>query len=236
MINIAVVEDDKASANVLLTYIDKYRLESLEKITVSLFDNGINFLDEYKSQFDVVFMDIEMPHMNGIETARKLRQTDEMVSLIFVTNMVQYAISGYEVSALDFMVKPVGYFNFQSKLQRAIKTRQKLKKHEIVIKTEDGFKKISHSDIYYVEVTDHNLTYHTSKGTFRERETIKAREEQLKDFNFIKCNNCYLVNLVYVTEFNAQFVTVEGTRLTISRAKKKDFINALTRFMGEYKI
>lgn len=234
MNRIAIVEDDKECARLLVDYIERYKKESQEKFLISIFTNGMNFLDDYKAKYDMVFMDIEMPHLSGMETARKLREFDENICIVFVTNMAQYATSGYEVCAMDFMVKPVRYFNFTIKLKRAICYRAKMKKAEMVIKTENGFKRIPHSDIYYIEVSDHILTYHTLNGKISERGTIKKREEQLREYDFVRCNSCYLVNAMHVTEISVQCLTVGGVELSVSRTRKKEVMNVLTKFNGEY--
>lgn len=234
MLCIVIVEDNKECARLLIDYIEQYEKESQEHFQVRFFSNGYNFLDEYKADYDIIFMDIEMPGINGMETAKKLRKIDENVCLIFVTNMAQYAASGYEVNALDFMVKPVGYFDFTLKLQRAIQYRKKTKKAEVVIKTENGLKRVVISDIYYVEVADHILSYHTADGIVCERGTIKSKEEQFVKFDFVRCNSCYLVNLSHVTEMTAKSIFVGGRELTVSRSKRKQFFNILTEYMGDY--
>ena len=109
------------SAKILQDYILRYSEEKQEPLAVECFENGLNFISDYKASCDIALMDIEMPHMNGLDTARKLREFDSQIPLIFITNMAQYAINGYEVQALDFMVKPIEYFNFSLKLDKAIR-------------------------------------------------------------------------------------------------------------------
>ena len=110
MTRIAIVEDDALSAKLLFSYIKKYEQETNGEFEAIIFENGYKFLENYKSgAYEIIFMDINMPHLSGIETAIDLRKLDESVALIFVTNLAQYAINGYEVSALDFMLKPVSY-------------------------------------------------------------------------------------------------------------------------------
>ena len=100
---------------------------------------------------DIVILDIEMPGMNGMEAAEKIRQADEDVVLMFITNMIQYAIRGYSVGALDFVMKPVNYYTFSLKLTRAIGRIQKIEK-EILLKQQDSVKKVPVEEIYYVEI------------------------------------------------------------------------------------
>ena len=142
MITIAIVEDDKKSAKILQDYILRYSEEKQEPLAVECFENGLNFISDYKASCDIALMDIEMPHMNGLDTARKLREFDSQIPLIFITNMAQYAINGYEVQALDFMVKPIEYFNFSLKLDKAIRICKKLHGYQIYVPSEQGTVKI----------------------------------------------------------------------------------------------
>ena len=110
MINIAIIEDNAADANLLRSYIDRYFAETDKSYKVEVFSDGFNFLSNYSGKCNIAFFDIEMPHIDGMQVARRLRAVDSEVSIIFVTNMAKYAINGYEVSALDFIIKPVEYF------------------------------------------------------------------------------------------------------------------------------
>lgn len=167
MITIAIVEDDKKSAKILQDYILRYSEEKQEPLAVECFENGLNFISDYKASCDIALMDIEMPHMNGLDTARKLREFDSQIPLIFITNMAQYAINGYEVQALDFMVKPIEYFNFSLKLDKAIRICKKLHGYQIYVPSEQGTVKIDIADLIYIESAKHYLYLHTSKETFR---------------------------------------------------------------------
>lgn len=101
MYRIAIVEDDQNAAEVLRSYLQRYEEENGEQFSVSSFANGLLFLKEQESGFDIVFMDIEMPALDGMETAKLLRRVNDISCLIFVTNMASYAIKGYEVDAID---------------------------------------------------------------------------------------------------------------------------------------
>ena len=126
MLSVAIVEDDRKYSKLLEGYLERYSAENDVKFKVDVFDDGLKFIMGYDGDggYNIVFMDVEMPRLDGIKTSRKLRATDKNVSLIFVTNMAKYAVSGYEVDALDFMVKPVDYFNFSLKLEKAVRIQQ----------------------------------------------------------------------------------------------------------------
>lgn len=232
MIIIAIVEDDDICAKTLQEYIEKYGTENNVACEIVHFKSGWEFINDYRSVFDIVFMDIEMPDLDGMETAKELRNMDEHVCLIFVTNMAKYAINGYEVNAQDFMVKPVGYFNLSLKLDKAIRSVKKRKAGEIVIPYEDGIKRFFADDIFYIEVIKHNVLYHTDTGVYSIRSSMTREEEKFKELGFAKCNSCYLVNFKYVSQIKGNFVYVGSEQLQMSRARKKDFINKFTAYLG----
>lgn len=234
MYRIAIVEDTPEDSVRLEQHLARYREEHDVIFQTQMFSDGMSFLEEYKANFDVILMDIEMPHMNGLEAARRLREVDENVCLIFTTNMAKYAIEGYEVRALDFIVKPVEYRNFSIKLQRALEIRKRLQTKELRLNTLNGMQRIQLEDLYYIEVIDHTLLYHTAHGTFEERGSIKQKEELLAQHGFARCNNSFLLNLRYVASISNGRVTVKDRSISIGRTKKKEFLQKLTDFMGEY--
>ena len=231
MIRIAIADDDAAFLAKIEKYIQKYQKENGEDIQLTAFSDAKELI-EYSPVYDIVILDIEMPGMNGMEAAEKIRQADEDVVLMFITNMIQYAIRGYSVGALDFVMKPVNYYTFSLKLTRAIGRIQKIEK-EILLKQQDSVKKVPVEEIYYVEIQNRMLYYHTSEGEYVVRGTIKNALDMLSPYHFVKCNHWYIVNLKYVTEVRDSTVIVAGKELEISQRKKNAFLNALMDYVGE---
>lgn len=120
MKNIAIIEDEEEALARIRGYLERFSSESGESFRIVVYGNAIDFLEKYKPNYDIVFMDIKLPNMDGMEAAKKLRALDRFVALVFVTNMKQFAVKGYEVDALDFIVKPVKYPDFVLKLQRVL--------------------------------------------------------------------------------------------------------------------
>ncbi len=202
------------------------------QFAVTRFKNGVTFLAAEGSDFDLVFMDIEMPSLNGMETAKRLRKLNPSVVLVFVTNFAQYAVNGYEVGALDFLVKPVTYANFEVKLLRATETVKMRAKDIVVISGSDGVVTVSKSDIKYVEIMSHDMIYHTvGCGDLRAYGTLKKAEEMLGPC-FVRCSSAYLVNLAFVKSVRGYTVTVGGDKLPLSRLRKKAFMESLADYYG----
>lgn len=124
IVHIALVEDDVKAAETIQKYLDRYEAENQIKFDVTTFSNAIPLLENYTADYDIIFMDIRMPYMNGMDAAHRLRAIDSKVILIFITSLTQYAVAGYEVEALDYIVKPVNYYDFALKLARAIVARR----------------------------------------------------------------------------------------------------------------
>ena len=200
--------------------------------SITRFRDALSFLDEYSGNYDLIFMDIELPHMDGMEAVRRIREKDENVIVIFVTNMAQYAIKGYEVNALDFIVKPVRYDSFAIKMDRAISKFKLSQNKEIWITDRNNKRRLRTADIKYVEVVHNNCIYHTADGDYTTYDQLYNVCELLKDAPFALCNRCFLVNLKYVTAIEELTVTVAGEKLQISRNKRKSFLTSLNEYLG----
>ena len=233
MIRIAIVEDDKSSSELLVNYLEKYSNDKNIRFDVKTFFSCNQILNNYNNNFDIIFMDIELPDGNGLETIRKIREVDKNVIVIFVTNMAQYAVKGYEVRAFDFIVKPVTSYNFYIKLDNILNLFEQKKDDEIWISNKDGKMKLNISSIYYIEVIQHMCIYHTKDGNYKATGSLNNIEKTLSKYNFSLCNRCYLVNLRYVTSVKKGFVLIDNEELIISRAKQASFMKDLNDFLAE---
>jgi len=232
MIRIAIVEDDIIYMNQLTEYINRYEEENDEKFDVKKFWDGDDIVYEYKAVYDIIFMDIQMKIMDGMKAAQNIRKMDDNCILIFITNMAQYAIQGYSVNAMDFVLKPISYFAFSEELAKAVRRMKERAVAHIMIKQESGMIRLDVLQVTYVESHGHKILIHTPNAIYKTIATMKNMEAQLSVYKFSRCNNCYLVNLRHVESVHQNIVTLAGEKLQISRPKKKAFMNALTDFVG----
>lgn len=232
MIRIAIVEDEQEQSARLESYIRRYAEEHGTGTQVTVYSNVITFLETYKANFDIVFMDIMMPMMNGMDASHLLREKDDKVMLIFVTSMRQYALRGYDVGASDFIVKPVAYPEFTLKFTRALSKIPQSKDEDILLRTEGGFVRLTADRIRYVEVRGHHCVYHTDSNTYQQYQTMKAVEDALPKEYFARCNNFLLVNLAFVEKIDGLTVWVAGEALPISHPRKKPFSDAFAEYAG----
>lgn len=227
MINIAIVEDDDTASELLLSFIKKYKESENIDLSIKLFRTATAFLKEYHYNYSLVFMDIQMPEMNGMEAAIKLREMDKVVSIIFITSMVQYAQKGYEVDAVSFMIKPIKYSDFYLKMKKAISLSRMNELRDMTINIPSGICRISTSRLMYVEIVSHRLKYHLVDQVIEMSGTLASVEKNLVDCGFLKCNNCYLLNPIFILEVKGLDVKVGNEILRISRPKRNKFLEGL---------
>ena len=227
MIQIAIVEDEEIYVKQLTEYIRKYQTERGRSIKVTVFGDGEDITENYSGGFDIILMDIQMRFMDGMTAAEKIRQMDQKVIIMFITNMIQYAVRGYEVDAMDYVVKPVEYFSFSQKLDKAVGRMRSEVKEFLTIPIGEGVVKIDIADIYFIEGQRHNVIYHTSRGDYCSRITMKELEEKLAVHNFFRCAKGYLVNMNHVEGFVGSDCGIHNVHIPVSRTRKKEFMNLL---------
>jgi DNA-binding LytR/AlgR family response regulator len=232
MIRIAIVDDEAEVRDLLESCIADYSITSGEKFEITSFKDGSEIVSGYRPVYDIIFLDIQMPVMDGMTAAEKIRSMDEDVILIFITNMANYAIKGYSVNALDFVIKPVLPFAFSQQLTKAIGQMKKKKDNFLVVQHSGGIVKLDLAKVTYFESLGHRITVHTLNEEYNFNDSLKNMEQKLPVASFTRCNNCYLVNLAHVESVNQDIATVGGHKLKISRPRKADFMNALADYIG----
>ncbi len=231
MIRVAIVDDDRLYQSQVKDYIEAYSKESGIEFSVTLYNSGMDFITDYKPVYDIAFLDIEMPLIDGMTTARKLRQTDSEICIVFITKMAKYAIEGYEVNAVDFVVKPIKYFNFKDKLKKAIKYVEARSANDIIIKSDGSYFRIPVTQIYYIEKDKNYIVYNTAQGELRERRNMEDMAELLEGSGFSMCNSGCIVNLRFIQQVTQTDVTVNGVQLPLSRRRIKDFKTDMLKFL-----
>lgn len=232
MINVAIVDDDEIIYNQLNEYLLRFSNETGVLFNVSWYPDALDFLEGYKS-VDIVLMDVVMPHVNGITAAERLRKIDKDVALIFITNMVKYAIKGYSVNALDYVLKPINYARFSALLKKTIRVVGENTDVQISIKTTGGVTKLYASSIIYIGINDHLLVYNTETDRVLAWGSLKEAQKQLPD-TFVRCNHGTIVNLKHVETVDGNTIYLANDRgtLQISHNKRKEFMAQLSKYMG----
>ena len=226
---ILLVDDNILNLKVAEKMLKKYDLD------VTSVKSGLECINYTKHRkYDLIFLDIHMKFQDGMTTAKKIRELDDSVIIVFITALAQYAIEGYKVNALDFILKPVVYEQLEGTLDKVLKIADKYHKSKEIIVADDGAKrKIDTEDIYYIEVVGHTIVIHSKAGVFETRgKTLKAIAEELNEFGFVQSVQSHLINLKFVDKIKGDVVTVAGDDLFLSRSRKKDFIAAFAEYVG----
>ncbi|MBQ6463778.1 MAG: response regulator transcription factor [Pseudobutyrivibrio sp.] len=231
--NIAVVDDNLNDRKMILDYLSQFFNESGVDYTTSTFEDGVSFLKDYSFSYDFIIFDIDMPQMSGIDTAKELRKKDSNVTIMFVTNMPQYALEGYSVEAVDYVLKPLSYPDFRLKMKKATRyiLRNSVKKVTINT-TEEGLITVDSSDIYYVESKLHYIYYHTKKGIYKMRAKLTEVEDILLPYHFARSGGSFLINLAYLEKIDGNEIVIAGETLPLSRRMKASLMSAFTKYMG----
>lgn len=233
MVRVALVEDEESSRKILTDYLERFSRETGEKIHISVFPDGAEIVDDYRANYDIILMDILMTYMDGMKAANAIRKVDKEVVIIFITNTPQYVMKGYTVDALDYVLKPVSYFAFSQRMQRALERMKRRTRKFISVVFQGGMRKLDVSQILYIEVVNHCLIYHLTDEDLEAKGSLSELEETLRPYHFFRCNKCYLVNLEHVDSVAENSVNVGGNQIQVSRAKKKALLDALNNYINE---
>lgn len=231
---ICYLEDEPAEVERLQDYLARFQAEQPGfQYVLATYDRAFKLLDAYRWDADLIFLDIQVPDMLGIDAARRLREIDQDVMIIFLTNLTQYAIDGYSVHAFDYILKPLNYFSFSKKMQRALRVLSYRSNGICLdIKTKEGERRLAADAVTYIEVSSHDVYIHTNTECIKQWGNLSSYEERLKEAHFARCNASFLVNLKYVQEIRKGQVLVGGESLTISRSRRKEFLGALAQYTG----
>ena len=230
MINVAIIEDNDSDYNFLSDNIDKYSKEKACEFSISRYVSALKFLSEYKADADIIFIDIELPDINGVEASEKLRLIDENVPLVFITNIAHLAIKGYGVSATDFIVKPVNYYKLQVLLTKLIKLINAKSDDMLSVQAGHYLERIRLSDINYIEIEAHKITYHTFTKDVVTYGSMNALEKSLPLDKFYRCYQSYIINLKHVISYDGENITMKNdVILPVSRSKRKEIMTRLSK-------
>lgn len=224
MIKIAVCDDEKQIRLRLLTIIQQYFDEIGREVWLAGFKKGQELLNA-KMRFDIIFLDIEMPELNGIETAKKLRKWDVTSKIIYVTNYDNYHRNAYEVHAFDYLSKPVKDKSIFKTLAEAVRYLDNAtEKQKCVLETEEGIVTIETEDIYYFEYSSRRVIIHTTQGNYSASYSLKELYEKFNKYNFESPHKSFIVNLLYVKRIKGFDILLEnGDIVPLAQKKAVEF-------------
>lgn len=232
---IAIVEDQQIEQEKLSQYITNFCHQVGIPVDITCFNDGVHITSDYQKQFDLIYLDVEMEIMDGMTTAQKIRRLDNDVLLVFVTNHSHVAIQGYSVEAIDFLLKPLNHFVFEEHFKKILRKLSAIQeKTTLYIKNKYSTLKIYQEDILFLESQGHQVHIHMVDGnTTIIHSTLKHLETLLESNLFVRSHSAYIVNLSQVQKVEGNTIYINETALPISRPRKKDFMVALTNYIGD---
>ncbi len=233
---VAVIDDESSVLDELESLLKRYAGEKGIEIMADRFLDALDFRAVKKDLYDVVFLDIEMEHSNGFDSAKALREEGFTSSIVFVTNLTSYAVAGYSVEAFDYVVKPVSYPRFSSLLDRVFRVADRDRGGLSLDVTSGGdTKRIPYNNIIYIESMGHQITIHCAGQDISVWGTLSAMEDELSQSSqFIRITSSYIINLAFVESVRGNDIHLRGTDavLPIRKGGKKEFMSALNRYLG----
>lgn len=234
MYNIGICDDEQDFARELEEMIRQYARESGTEIRTTLFLNGRELIEGNRLTLDLIFLDIQMDVMNGLEAAKRIRAKDGKVGIIFLTSLTRYALAGYEYQAANYIIKPITYARLKRELDRWLESYRREDKKYILVNNEDGCHRVDLSTLHYLETYNRNVKLHTDSGDIISYKKMKELEAELKEAHFIRCHSGYLVNLFYVKRVGKLEITLtDGEVIPISQPKRKAVMKELADYWGD---
>lgn len=234
MIGIAILDDDSRVREALNAHLTRFaRREGLE-LQIRSFESGREFLETDYSAFDMLISDIQMPAMNGIDVARSVREKDKEMTIIFVTNYVQYALEGYEVAAFRFLLKPLTYKAVARVAGEAVRQIHRRKEVFVSIRGKGETLRIAARDIVYAETCSGHVVLHTRQGEAECHSSMRDVETALEKHDFFRCHSAFLVNMREIQTVQQQDIRLlSGALIPLSKHRKKALKERLTVFWGD---
>lgn len=231
MVKIAIIENDDVCFGIFSAFVRRYEAVKGEKTAVSRYYDGSEIASDYKPVYDVIFLRVESELLDGCSAAKKIREYDETVAIVFVADTAAYAVEGYDLDVAGYLLTPPSYETVARLLDKLLSRLPRTTEKYITFKQENGVVKLACRKIVYVESDAHLITVHTENKDYRLFSTLKEMEKLIGLERFVRCNSSYLVNLEYVDLVKKNTVYLgDKAALKISKYKKRIFLEKLEAF------
>ncbi|KPI54252.1 chemotaxis protein CheY [Clostridioides difficile] len=234
MINIAVCEDEKEAQLLIVDYIENILKNISIEYEIKKYLSGEELLENNLKDIDILFLDIKMEKLNGMDTARMIRKMGSEMEIIFITSLIDYVQEGYEVRAYRYLLKPIESEELKKHMLTCIKDIETNKDSYIIIKDKSNTYKIYLNEIKYIEVQKKEMLIHTINKNFYIRYSLNKIEKELNLSRFIRCHKSFIVNLSHVENIKYNIAILEsGEEVPISRYRYKEVKEKFLRFLGD---
>jgi DNA-binding LytR/AlgR family response regulator len=232
--NIAVCEDMRVDRDCLCAYIQDYCAQHCYTCNISAFNTGEALLGAFAPDtFNLIFLDIIMPGMSGVDAARKIRESDRDCMLVFITDSPDFTMDGFLVHAAGYVVKPISRVKMEGAMH-ACRFEFEKNSRSIEIPQSGGNVMVSIADLLYVEVYDKESVFHLKRGKITTRLTLKTVEARLGGVPFLRCHRSYIINMNYVDDMRGEhFLMRGGDMVPIRKNGRKEVRMAMANFIAK---
>ncbi|RDY22457.1 DNA-binding response regulator [Romboutsia maritimum] len=227
---IAVCEDNEVQRNLLVDWIKLYFKDKDLSLKIYEFESGEKLLDNYPIELNILFLDIKMDQLNGMDTAKEIRKFDKKLEIIFATSLSEYMQEGYEVSAYRYLIKPLKIEDINRHLSECIS--KYLDIHYLILNTKNNLIRVNILNILYIEKEGHKIIIHEINNFFKLKMSMKKIEEVLKEKNFFRCHNSFLINLDKVERLDKNNLYINSIQIPVSKYRVKNLKIRLTECLG----
>lgn len=233
MFNIALCEDNSLQREELKNNLSKVLDEIGVEYKILTFETGEDLLKEYPEKLDMLFLDIQMGELTGMETARKVREYDDKVEIIFITALWDYVQKGYEVRAFRYLIKPVKFKELQEQVTACVGNILHKRDTYITIKDKNNVLKIRTEDILFLETFERKVIIHTNSQDYIVKMSMNKLEKELTNKGFFRCHTSYIVNLIKIEELKKDYLLINKFTLPVSKHRMKNLKLRLTSLLGD---
>ena len=234
MINIAICDDNMHQRNIMKKYIGEITTDKKYKILE--FESGEALMDNFPEDVSIIFLDIQMKEVNGMEVARWIRTFNNDVEIIFITGLIDYVQEGYEVRAYRYLLKPVVFEELKKHLTTCLDEIQKDEEDDeesLHVSTKVQTYRIPIREIKYIEVYRKSITIFTDSKDYNVNLSLEKVEVELKEHKFFRCHKSYLVNMSKIVKITATTVIIENGEVPLSRYRVKELKEELAKVLGD---
>lgn len=225
--HIAICDDDRDQINLTLGVIEKWKNERNRALEVFAFESAEEFLFEWSQgiDFDILFLDIKMKKMTGLELAKLIREKNDRMLIIFVTGFFDYVLNGYELQAFHYLVKPVKPSSYFLCLDRASKLIMQKQKETFIFMSHKQINRLRYDDILFFEIHSHYIELHSTTDVYTFKSKLEKIEQELQDERFFRCHRSYIVNLYYVSSIKKNELALDNGAIIPISSKRLDDMN-----------
>ena len=230
---IGICDDEQLCCDEIVQLIQQ-NFQKIKNLNCYTFHSGEDFLKHCETHpvFDIAFLDIEMPSMNGLNLANKVLKANKTAIIFFMTSHANYISDAFRLNTFQFLLKPIKSDVFCFDFERALK-KHKILHTQYLIKDRQFEIPLKYHEILYIEVYGKHLHIHTAEKSYECVGKISVEEQKLSSYNFVRCHQSYLVNMTHIKSIEKnKIILSNGQQIIISRKMKNNVLNAFTQFMA----